>query len=43
MLDHSSIINLRYSTVNDLEFVCELEDDQENDRFIIPWSMDIHK
>lgn len=43
MLDHSSIINLRYSTVNDLEFVCELEADQENARFIIPWSMYIHK
>ncbi|MDU0073248.1 MULTISPECIES: hypothetical protein [Bacillus] len=43
MLDDSKIINLRYSTVNDLEFVCRLEADQENARFIIPWSIDIHK
>ncbi|MBU8785405.1 MULTISPECIES: GNAT family N-acetyltransferase [Bacillus] len=43
MLDDSKIINLRYSTVKDLEFVCRLEADQENARFIIPWSIDIHK
>ncbi|WP_096185727.1 GNAT family N-acetyltransferase [Evansella halocellulosilytica] len=43
MFQESNLLRLRYTTVNDLGFVCNLESHKENARFIIPWSMDKHK
>lgn len=43
MFQESKLLRLRYTTVNDLDFVCNLESDKENAQFIIPWSVDKHK
>ncbi|WP_313800320.1 GNAT family protein [Cytobacillus sp.] len=39
----SGIISLRNTEIKDLDFICSLESDDENAKFIIPWSKEKHK
>lgn len=38
MFEDSYLINLRNTTKDDIDFICDLESDIENSQFIIPWS-----
>lgn len=39
----SEIITFRHTELKDLDFVCSVEADDENIRFIIPWSKEKHE
>ncbi|CAG9621508.1 Spermidine N(1)-acetyltransferase [Sutcliffiella rhizosphaerae] len=43
MILESDILILRETEPTDLEFVCSLELDEENEPFIIPWPEEIHE
>lgn len=38
MFQESEVIRLDYTIIADLDFVCNLENKEENASFIIPWS-----
>lgn len=39
----SDILSLRKTELRDLDFVCSLESNEENAKFIIPWSKEKHE
>ncbi|WP_391557009.1 GNAT family N-acetyltransferase [Robertmurraya sp.] len=42
MFQPSTLIHLRKTTIDDLDFIDELESDPQNAKFIIPWSAEKH-
>lgn len=39
----SELLTIRNTELRDLDFVCSLESDEENAKFIIPWSKEKHE
>ncbi|MBU9722729.1 MULTISPECIES: GNAT family N-acetyltransferase [Bacillaceae] len=43
MFLESKLLRLRYTSENDLDFVCKLESDKDNAKYILPWSLVKHE
>ncbi|MCD8510033.1 MAG: hypothetical protein LRY73_09305 [Bacillus sp. (in: Bacteria)] len=43
MIGETNRLKFRKTEMRDLKFVCELEQDEDNAAFIIPWSDEKHK
>lgn len=43
MFKESEILTIRKTKLSDIDFICDLESEEENAKFIIPWSKKMHE